>query len=315
MPPVTLPIRIRPNRVRVLLWTLAWGAVSISATSFCLQPGSPIPALLMSPQLTLSFAGAVLVAGCTAVWLLLTAGCALAALPRAPFFYIQVDEQAVTERFFWRVRRRALRDVDSWGTRERPRLLARQYVPVLLYHYSVVPLPQGRDPQRAHRQPRTLLEIETGFFHPPFAGKAMFAQELADCLTAAVTGAKQSRRPVSIDISPGVFAQTFQLRTHRPKPYTPKNKSQPRAEPARLPGRFPTNQHREEYWRSQAIQSAKASDDNPYTQHASERAEFYRQMAKRDRKRLAREKKAKKSVTQSSGDKSSGYSRDSDDFR
>lgn len=292
MPSVTLPIRIRPNRVRVLLWTLAWGAVSIPATSFCLQPNSPIAALLMTPQLTLSFAGAVLVAGCTALWLLLTAGCALAALPRAPFFHIQVDEQTVTERFFWQVRRRALRDVDSWGTRERTRLLARQYMPVLLRYYSVVALPQGRDPQRAQRQPRELLEIETGFFSAPFAGKAMFAQDLADCLTAAVTGIKQSRRPVSIDISAGVFAQTFELRTRRPKPFTPKSDSQPRAEPARLPGRFPTNQDSEDYWRSQAIQSAKASDDNPYTQYASERAEFYRQMAKRDRKRLARKKKS-----------------------
>lgn len=301
MPSVTLPIRIRPNRVRVLLWALAWGAVSIPATLFCLRPGSPVAALLMTPQLTLEFAGAVLLVGLTASWLLLTAGCVLAALPRAPLFHIELDEHTVTERFFWQVRQRALRDVDSWGTRERMEIVARRYVQIPLYFYSVVPLPQGRDPQRARRQPRHLLEIRAEFFLPPFVGKAMFTQDLADCLTAAVTGTKQSRRPVSIDISAGVFAQTFELRPGRSKPFTPRTESQPGpktySEPARLPGRFPTNQHREEYWRSQAIQSAKASDDNPYTHYASERAEYYRQMAKRDRKRIAREKRQKSGDT------------------
>lgn len=295
MPSVTLPIRIRPNRARVLCWALAWVALCIPAAQFCLHPDSPVAVLLLKPQLSLESAGAALVLAVAALSLLLTAGCILAALPRAPFLYLELDEQAVTERIFWQVKQRALRDVDSWAMRERVEIFARRYVRIPLRFFSVTPLPQGRDPQRARRQPQHLLEIHAEFFLPLFGGKAMFAQTLADCLTAAVTGTKQSQRPVSIDISADLFAQTFELRPHGPRPFPSQTESDAgsKRKPARLPGRYPTNQHRAEYWSSQAIQSAKASDDNPYTDYASERAEFYRQMAKRDRKRIARERKKK----------------------
>ncbi len=307
MPSVTLPIRIRPNRIRMLFWALAWGAVSVPAAWFFFHQDSPIATLLLSPRLTWEFAAAVFAVGIIVFWVLQMAACTLASFPGAPFLHIELDEHAVTERIFWRVKRRVLRDVDSWGKRERIKIHARRYVPIPLYFYSVVPLPQGRDPERAHRQARQLLEIDTYFFSLPFADGANFAQELADCLTAAVTGARQSRRPVSIDISAGLSAQTFELRPRKPMSFSSRTESypgsKPGSKPARLPGRFPTNQNLQEYWLSQAVQSGKASDDNPYTQDAMERAELYRQLAKRDRKRIARENRQKRLQAPGAGSK------------
>ena len=291
-----LPIRIRPNRVRLLTYNCVLSAIGIPALFLLLDHWHQVEPLLASPQATMEFASAVLACVFVAVFLLLIAAFALAALPGAPFLYVDIDERCVTHRRLWSVQRKVLRDVDGWTTQERRRSVVRHGVRFYLFSHFVVAKPQGLDPRRVRKAVGQLLEFDTDFFTPLFADKIHFTETFAACLSDAVEAVRQSRRPVLLELPHQIAAQAFELVARAEPAATAEHATtaQPKAKqrPARSPGRFPTNEDKANYWRNEATQAARASDDSPEEARASERAYLYGELAKRDRKRIARERRA-----------------------
>ncbi len=299
MSALSLPIRIRPNRARLLLYAGVLSAVEIALLSFFLDGWAEIALVLSAPTATPAFAAAMVVCVMVVGYCLLVAALAAASLPGAPFFYIEIDERCVTHRRLWDVRRRLLRDVDGWTFLIRRRMVVRHAVRFELRDYVVVTRPQGLNPRRVDA-PGLFSEFHTAFFTPLFGDKADFARAFADLLGAAVEAARASRRPIVLDIPASLAAQAFELnpRTPASAPAREAKTKRPSAqEPARSPGRFPTNEDKAAYWRGQSIQAAKADDDSPYADHIDEQAYLYEQLAKRDRKRIAREKRERRSRT------------------
>jgi hypothetical protein len=295
MSALSLPIRIRPNRVRLFLYICVLSAFVGSGLVVFSDSWLELLALLSAPKATMAFASAVLACVLAAGYCLLIAALGAACLPGAPFFNIEVDERFVTHRRLWDVRRRLLRDVDGWTSQLRRRMVVRHALRFEVRDYVVVAWPQGRDALRAEAR-GPLTEIYTALFTPLFGDKAFFAQAFADLLTAAAAAARESRRPIVLDLPLALAAQAFEPAPRRAPAYEEKAKrsSKPKAKPARMPGRFPTNEDKAAYWRGQSIQAAKADDNSPLSARANEQAYLYEQLAKRDRKRIAREKRAQR---------------------
>lgn len=293
---LALPLRIRPNRARLVFYFCTLNAIAIPALLLFLDHWHQVAPVLASPRVTMEFASAVLVCVLLVAYWLMIAAFAIAALPGAPFYHIDIDESCVTFRSWWSVQRKNLRDVDGWTFQERRKTVVRDFVRFQLVTHFVMAWPQGRDPRRVRNAGVQLLEFDTDFFTPLFADKGYFTQTFAECLSAAVEAVRQSRRPVVLELPPQLAAQAFELAARAQPASTPKRETtappKPKQRPARLPGRFPTNEDKADYWRNEAIQAARASDDCPEVAGASERAYLYSQLAKRDRKRIAREKRA-----------------------
>jgi hypothetical protein len=84
-------------------------------------------------------------------------------------------------------------------------------------------------------------------FTPLLEGRESFAQDVAMCLSAAVRGARQSRRPIVIDVGPALAALAFERAPQLV----------PTVRAVRVPGRRSSH---EAPWRGQAVPVARVQD-------------------------------------------------------
>jgi len=300
---VTLPFRIRPSRARLGVLGGILAAVSVPIVFADLSVWPQVLAVLSEPSFTAPFAGAVALTLCGLIYLSFLIGFALVILPGAPFLHVDVDERGVTYRRLWHVTRVSFRDVDGWGYVPRVLLPMSVDVPIVTFLYAVVGGKGGYDGHLVKDNRRYAMDINVLPFTPLFETRASFAQDFAMCLTAAVRGVRASRRPITIDVAPGIAELAFPL-TARPvsAPQRRPAPRKPRPAVARAPGRFPTNDDKAAYWRGQAFQAMRASDDSAAEATASEFAYFYEQRAKRDRKQAKRERReARQRVPETDG--------------
>jgi hypothetical protein len=232
---VTLPFRIRPSRVRLATLGGVLAALAVPMLGAGIEQGPLIAATLAEPSFTWPFAGAVAVCGLVGSYVLSLVGFVLVAWPGAPFLYVDVDEGGVTYRRLWHVARVSFRDTDGWGYVERVLVPVSADVPAGPRLYTVVAGRGGYDGHLVRDDRPFAMHINVLPFTPLFESRASFAEDFALCLTAALRGARQARRPVTINVAPWIaelslgLGRRFVRAARAPQPR--------KAAPARLSGR------------------------------------------------------------------------------
>lgn len=210
MSTVTLPIRIRPSRVRLAVLGGVLAAMAVPMSYAAAEQWPLVVAALAEPSLTWPFAGAVAVCLFAASYVLSLVGFALIVLPGAPLLHVDVDERGVTYRRLWHVGRVSFRDADGWGYVERGLIPVSANVPASTRLYTVVAGGDGLNGHRVRDDRHYAMDINVLPFTPLFEGRESFAQDFAMCLTAAARRSRQSR-PVVIDVAPWIAALSLPL--------------------------------------------------------------------------------------------------------
>lgn len=237
---VTLPFRIRPSRVRLLAVGSVLAAMAVPIAFAVAEQGPQVAAVLVAPSPTWAFAGAVTVSLFVASYILFLVGFALVALPGAPLLHVDVDARGVTYRRLWHATRVSFRDADGWGYVERGLIPISANVPASTRLYTVVVGDDGVDGHRLSDDRPYAMAINVLPFTPLLEGRESFAQDFAMCLSAAVRGARQSRRPIVIDVGPALAPLVFGIAPPAAK----------KVEPARMPV----------IWRGQAVQATRGRE-------------------------------------------------------
>jgi hypothetical protein len=289
---VTLPIRIRPSRVRLTALGGVLAAMAVPMYYAAAEQWPQVAAVLAEPSLTWPFAGAVTVSLFATSYVLFLIGFALVVLPGAPMLHVDVDERGVTYRRLWYVTRVSFRDTDGWGYVERAIIPVSAEVPAGTRLYTVVAGRGGFDGHRVRDNQRYAMDINVLPFTPLFQARESFAQDFALCLSAAGRGARQSRRPIVIDVAPWIAELSFPLVRRPVRAPRQQRPGKAKAATVRASGRFSSHADKAAYWRSEAFQAMRARDDSPAEARASNLAYFHGQFAKRERKQAARERRA-----------------------
>lgn len=211
MSTVTLPIRIRPSRVRLGVFGGVFAVLAVPISAAVAEQGAQVAAVLAEPSLTLPFAGAATLSLFLASYVLALIGFALVALPGAPLLHVDVDARGVTYRRLWHVARVSFRDTEGWGYVERGLIPVSANVPASTRLYTVVAGGDGLNGHRVRDDQHYAMDINVLPFTPLFEGRESFAQDFAMCLTAAARGARASRRPVVIDVAPWIAELSLPL--------------------------------------------------------------------------------------------------------
>ena len=254
---VTLPFRIRPSRVRLTALGGVLAALTVPVSLGAAEQWPQVAAVLAEPSLTWTFAGAVTVSLFAASYVLFLIGFALVVLPGAPLLHVDVGEHGVTYRRLWHVTRVSFRDADGWGYVERGLIPVSAEVPAGTRLYTVVAGRGGVDGHRLRDDRRFAMDINVLPFTPLFQARESFAQDFAMCLSAAARGARQSRRPIVINVAPWI-AELSLPQVRRPV-RAPQSPPTAKAAPARAAGRSPT--HEATHWKGRALQAMRARED------------------------------------------------------
>lgn len=283
---VALPLRIRPNRARLMMRIGALCFTTAPAMWLIWERRDELTGMLLELSFDGKFLVALAIAGFVTACAIAFLAFALEALPWAPFRHIDVDADGVTMRH-WLFKRRILhRDIDGWGISERElRNKSAEWPTVRWRVYSAVAGRGIGGGQRVRAERPFAMTVSASAYTPLASNKEHFAGLLAAFLSDchAVRG-----RRATVDAPEPLASQIFPL--NRMAPRTPRP-SRPKRQRSRMPGRFPTNEDMAAYWSGQAFQAMRAADDHPASDDAAARAWTYEQLARRDRKRLAREKR------------------------
>lgn len=283
---VSLPFRIRPSRTRLLMRICVLCFSTMPIMWLLWDHRHELLGMLGEP----SWDGRYIVALGFAAYVVSCAVALLAfcleALPGAPFRHIDVDTNGVTTRYWFVTRRILHRDMDGWGVMEQALQTRNAEWPKIRWHlYSVVAGHGVNGGQRVHPQRNFPVTVDATVYSPLFTDRQQFASLLAGFLSDCKN--LRGKRAVA-DVPEPLAAQTFARSAVTPRAPKP---SRPKKPHARMPGRFPTNEDMAAYWSGQAIQSMRAADDLPAFDRAATRADLHAQLARRDRKRRAREKR------------------------
>lgn len=228
----------------------------------------------------------------------------LEALPGAPLRHIEIDADGVTSRRWFFVRRVLHRDIDGWSVAEHELRTTNAHWPQIIWHaYSVVAGNGVAGLRRVNPEQRYSMSVRALAYTPLGAGHGNFA----DLLSMFLSDCRRARgRNAFVDAPEPLGSQVFSLAPRRADAHMGKAKAsqqkaraqshasapaQHQASRGRMPGRFPTNEDKAAYWSSQATQALRADDNHPAFEHLAQNAYLYEQLARRDRKRLARERR------------------------
>ncbi len=237
MSTVTLPFRIRPSRVRLATLGGVLAAMAVPMVAAGVEQGPLIAATLAEPSFTLTFAGAVAVCALVAGYVLSLAGFVLIALPGAPFLHVDVDEGGVTYRRLWHTARVSFRETDGWGYVKRALVPLSAEVPAGPCLYTVVAGRGGFDGHLVRDDRAFAMHINVLPFTPLLESRASFAEDFALCLTAALRGARQARRPVAINVAPWIAELSLKLgRRFVREPRAPQPRKAAPVRPGRVSG-------------------------------------------------------------------------------
>jgi hypothetical protein len=246
---ITLPFRIRPSRARLSVLGGILAAVSVPIVFADLGAWPQVLAVLSAPAFTASFAGAVALALFGAIYLSFLIGFVLVAWPGAPLLHVDVDARGVTYRRLWHVTRVSFREADGFGYVERGLIPVSANVRASTRLYAVVAGSGGFDGHRLSDDRPYAMAINVLPFTPLLESRESFAQDVAMCLSAAVRGARQARRPIVIDVGPAVAA----LACERAPQLVPT------VRPVRAPGRRSSH---DAPWRGQTVRAARMPDSD-----------------------------------------------------